>query len=213
MEKTVYAYMPQKGKKRLREFLEMNESRDTLQQGYRPFLETLVKGRLRFWHKQLYRDIQEGILQPDTGDEELNSIREAAAGGGQGGNTILTEDMQHIARKDLPQAASLIRRMARLLATRISRRYRYSKSRRLLDLRATIRSSIQSGGVPFKLKFKSCRVKKPKLLWLCDVSSSMIRYTSFVLQFIYSLNTVVQRIESFVFSENLERVTPYFQQG
>jgi uncharacterized protein with von Willebrand factor type A (vWA) domain len=41
----------------------------------------------------------------------------------------------------------------------------------------------------------------------------MIRYSSFVLQFIYSLNAVVQRIESFVFAENLERVTPYFQQG
>lgn len=103
--------------------------------------------------------------------------------------------------------------MAHLLAGRISRRYRYSKSRRVLDLRATIRSSIQSGGVPFKLKYRSCRVKKPRLLLLCDVSASMIRYTSFVLQFIYSLNTVVQRIESFVFSENLERVTPYFQQG
>lgn len=89
----------------------------------------------------------------------------------------------------------------------------FSKSRRVLDLRSTIRSSIQYGGVPFQLKFKSRRVKKPRLLLLCDVSGSMIRYTSFVLQFVYGLNTVVQRIESFIFSENLERVTPHFQQG
>jgi len=213
LDKTVYAYMPETEKKRLRDFLEMNESRETLQQWYRPFLETLVKGRLRFWHKQLHKEIQEVMVQHDTGDEELNAIRDAAAGSGCGGRTILTEDMQHITRKELPQAAALIRRMARLLATRISRRYRYSKKRRLPDLRATLRASVQFGGVPFKLKYKSCRIKKPRLLLLCDVSGSMIRYSSFVLQFIYSLNAVVQRIESFVFAENLERVTPYFQQG
>ena len=106
LDKTVYAYMPETEKKRLRDFLEMNESRETLQQWYRPFLETLVKGRLRFWHKQLHKEIQEVMVQHDTGDEELNAIRDAAAGSGCGGRTILTEDMQHITRKELPQAAA-----------------------------------------------------------------------------------------------------------
>ncbi|MDO9534267.1 MAG: VWA domain-containing protein [Bacillota bacterium] len=213
VEKTVYSYMPEKEKKRLMDFLEMNESRDTLQRDYRPFLESLVKGRLRFWHKQLHQEIEKDKVSPDLGDEDLNSIRDAAAGSGQGGSAILTEDMQHIARKDLPRATALIRKMARLLVTRISRRFRHSKRRRALDLRSTIRFSIQYGGVPFRLRYKSRRVKKPRLLLLCDVSGSMIRYAGFVLQFIYGLNTAVQRIESFVFSENLERVTPYFQQG
>ncbi len=107
----------------------------------------------------------------------------------------------------------MIRKMARLLVNRISRRYRSSRSRRRFDLRSTIRYSIQYGGKPFLLKYKSRRVKKPQLLLLCDVSASMIRYTSFVLQFIYGINTVIKRIESFVFSEDLERITPYFQEG
>lgn len=213
-EKTVYAYMPEKDKQRLQEFMEMNKSRDTLKQEYRPFLEALVKGRLNFWHKQLGRDLREKGAAPDVGDEELNSIRDAmGAGRRKGGHSILTEDMQYIARKDLPQATALIRRMARLLATRISRRYRVTRKRHQLDLRTTIRGSIQYGGAPFKLRYKSRRIRRPRLLLLCDVSGSMIRYTSFVLQFIYGLNTAVQRIESFIFSENVERVTPYFQQG
>ncbi len=213
-EKTVYAYMPEEDKQRLQEFLEMNKSRDTLKQEYRPFLEALVKGRLNFWYKQLGRDIRESAAPPDTGDEELNSIREAMGAGQQkGGRSILTEDMQHIARRDLPRARVLIRKMARLLASRISRRYRVTRKRHQLDLRSTIRGSIQYGGVPFKLRFKSRRIRRPKLLLLSDVSGSMIRYTSFVLQFIYGLNEAVQRIESFIFSDNVERVTPLFQQG
>ncbi|NMB40698.1 MAG: VWA domain-containing protein [Firmicutes bacterium] len=212
-DKIVYAYMPAKEQKRLQDFLAMNESRETLEQDYRPFLETIVKGRLGFWHKQLGREIEEELNQPDVGDEGLNAIRDAAAGAGRGGSNILTEDMQNIARKDLPRATAIIRKMTRLLVYRISRRYRYSKNRRKLDLRSTIRCSIQYGGTPFLLKYKSRRRKKPQLLLLCDVSGSMIRYTNFVLQFIYGLNTVVKRIESFVFSEGLERITPYFQQG
>lgn len=213
MDKTVFAYMPAKEQKRMQKFLEINESRPTLDEGYRPFLEKVVKGRLSFWHKQLGKEIEAELNQPDVGDKELNALQDAAAGIGSGGYNILTEDMQNIARRDLPRATLLIRKMARLLVSRISRRFRASKSHRKLDLRSTIRHSIPYGGTPFLLKYKSRREKKPQLLLLCDVSGSMINYTSFVLQFIYGLNAVVKRIESFVFSENLERITPYFQQG
>lgn len=212
-EKTAYSYLPQQEKERLQDFMQMNESRDTLKNEYRPFLEALVKSRLSFWYSRMHREISEEEAKPDVGDDDLNAIRDAAAGRGEGGRNILTEDMRYIARKDLPQATALIRRMTRMLVARISRRYRFSKSRRVLDLRSTIRHSIQHGGAPFKLKYRSRRVKKPRLLLICDVSGSMIRYTTFVLQFIYGLNAAVQRIESFTFSEDLERVTPYFQEG
>lgn len=209
-EKTVYAAMPQQEKERMQNFLAMNESRDTLESDYRPFLETLVKGRLRFWHRQLNKELNEGTIQPSSGDAELDAIRDAAAGSGRRSG-ILSEDMQHIARKDLPRAAALIRRMTRQLVARLSRRYRRSKKRWKPDLRATIRSSIQHGGTPFKLRYKSRRLKKPELLLICDVSGSMVRYTTFVLQFIYGINAAVQRIKSFVFSDDLERVTPYLR--
>lgn len=213
MEKTVFSHMPQQEKDRLSDFVQMNEDRDTLQPEYRPFLEDLVKNRLQFWYKQLKREIDDQKPSQKLGDEELNAISDAAAGAGRGGKQLITEDMQNIARKDLPQATAIIRRMARLMVTRISRRYRSTRKKRVPEFRSTIRNSIQYGGVPFHLKYKSHRLKKPRLLLLCDVSGSMVHYTSFVLQFIYGLNTVVQGIESFVFSEDLERITPYFNQG
>lgn len=211
-EKVVYAAMPPREKERMQDFLAMNEGRDTLGRDYRPFLETLVKGRLRFWHRQLNKELKDEALHPSSGDTDLDAVRDAAAGMGQG-NTILTEDMQHIARKDLPQAAVLIRRMTRQLVARLSRRYRSGYKRWKPDLRATIRSSIQYGGTPFQLRYKNRRLKKPELLLLCDVSGSMIRYTAFVLQFIYGINAAVQRIQSFVFSDNLERITPHLRDG
>jgi uncharacterized protein with von Willebrand factor type A (vWA) domain len=39
----------------------------------------------------------------------------------------------------------------------------------------------------------------------------MARYATFVLQFAYGLASVAHSIESFVFSEDVERVTPYFK--
>lgn len=210
-EKVVYASMPQREKERMQDFLSMNESRDTLSRDYRPFLETLVKGRLRFWHRQLNKELNDTSIQPSSGDAELDAIRDVAAGKGQRSG-ILTEDMQHIARKDLPQAAALIRRMTRQLVARLSRRYRSSHKRLKLDLRSTIRSSIQYGGMPFRLRFKSKRLRKPELLLLCDVSGSMIRYAVFVLQFIYGINAAVHRIKSFIFSDDLEQVSPYFRE-
>ena len=210
-EKVVYASMPQREKERMQDFLSMNESRDTLSRDYRPFLETLVKGRLRFWHRQLNKELNDTSIQPSSGDAELDAIRDVAAGKGQRSG-ILTEDMQHIARKDLPQAAALIRRMTRQLVARLSRRYRSSHKRLKLDLRATIRGSIQYGGMPFRLRFKSKRLRKPELLLLCDVSGSMIRYAVFVLQFIYGINAAVHRIKSFIFSDDLEQVSPYFRE-
>ena len=42
---------------------------------------------------------------------------------------------------------------------------------------------------------------------LCDVSHSMDLYSSFFIQFIYAFQSVYKRIETFVFSTHLQRIT------
>ena len=69
------------------------------------------------------------------------------------------------------------------------------------------------GGTLLELKYRTRKVQKPRLLLICDVSASMARYAVFVIQFIYGLSNVIRNIESFIFSEDLERVTPYFRNG
>lgn len=72
---------------------------------------------------------------------------------------------------------------------------------------------MSHGGYIYELKYVQRKKHKLRLLLLCDVSGSMIRYTGFILPFIYGLNAVVGDIESFVFAEGLERITPFLARG
>ena len=51
------------------------------------------------------------------------------------------------------------------------------------------------------------KIRKAKLVLLCDVSGSMDIYSRFLVQFIYALQDAVGRVESFLFSTSLTRVT------
>jgi uncharacterized protein with von Willebrand factor type A (vWA) domain len=80
-----------------------------------------------------------------------------------------------------------------------------------VDLRRTMRHAVKFGGTPVTLAFKRRKIRKPKLVLICDVSRSMDSYSRFLLQFIYALQNVIGRVESFVFSTSLHRVTNYFK--
>jgi len=211
-EMTVYANIPEQEKERLKNYMDKTAGGKNVEEPFRPLLESVVKGSLSYWRKQLKEDL-DLTPPPDTGDEELDSILSQAEGTGSGGRkgvSLLQEDMQNIADKDLPRAGVILGKLARQLISSISRRYRRSRRHQKLDLRRTIRDNLQYGGTLFHLKYKSRRQQKPRLLLLCDVSGSMARYSSFVLQFIYSINAVVSHIESFVFADHLENITPHF---
>ena len=77
----------------------------------------------------------------------------------------------------------------------------------------TIRGSIGFGGIPVKLSYRSKRVQKPRLVLICDVSASMAKYARFVIQFVYGLSSVVKDAETFIFAEDLERITPNLRAG
>ncbi len=214
-EKMIYGQMPDEEKDRIKNYLDKAEKGKVREweSGVKPVLEIVVKGFLRNWLKKHpdEADIRDRV---STGDEELDYIlADLGQNVPSGKNSLMYEDMQNIKGKDIPKANLLIKRLARHLVTRITRRYKRSKKHRLLDLRRTIRENIQFGGTMFRLKYKSKRVKKPKLVLVCDVSGSMASYASFVLQFIYGIHTVIGNIETFIFADDLERISQYFQPG
>ncbi|MDA8227751.1 MAG: VWA domain-containing protein, partial [Desulfitobacterium hafniense] len=148
-----------------------------------------------------------------TGTDELDSVIEGVRDSYFGlDEEIHYQDIQKIADQDFDKAGLIIRKLTRSLATRISRRYRQSKKKQKLDIRRTIRKNIKYGGTLLELKYKTKRIHKPELLLLCDVSASMARYAGFILHFVYGLSSVVDNIESFVFSEDLDRITSAFEQ-
>src|SRR5207237_10930805 len=78
--------------------------------------------------------------------------------------------------------------------------------------RRTARYILKYGGDTLGLAYKKRKIKKTKLVLLCDVSGSMDIYSRFLLQFIYALQSNFARTESFVFSTQLSRVTEYFRE-
>ena len=210
-EKTVYASIPEGDREKLLDYINKTAGGKNVEAHFRPLLESVVKGSLSYWRKNLRNEIDLSEL-PQTGDEQLDAMVEGVGSGGSGGS-LLEEDMQNIADKDIPKARALIRKLARQMVARISRRYRQSKKHKQLDLRKSIRHNIRYGGTMFRLRYRSRRIQKPKIVLICDVSGSMARYASFVMQFIYGIHGVVGSIESFVFSEDVERVTDCFECG
>jgi len=207
-EKLFYSLLPEEKKKRIREFLEASYLPEDRLSFFKPTLEAMVRGSLRYWRQRLGEmdDLPdlEGIM---ADDEILASITRRL----RDDPSLLYKDMKNIKDEELVKAANLLKKLSRKLATKISRRYRLSKKPDKIDLRRSIKANVRYGGLIFELKYKQKKIQKPSLLLICDVSGSMARYTAFIIQFIYGLSTATKNIESFIFAEELEYITSYFK--
>ncbi|MBC7169177.1 VWA domain-containing protein, partial [Phenylobacterium sp.] len=79
---------------------------------------------------------------------------------------------------DLQMMQAVVRKMAKRLADRYSRRRNRARKGHL-DVRRTLRQSMAYGGVPFNVVWKTERVDKPKIVAICDVSKSVAAAAQF----------------------------------
>jgi uncharacterized protein with von Willebrand factor type A (vWA) domain len=70
---------------------------------------------------------------------------------------------------------------------------------------------ILTRGEPVELARRERKILKTKLVVLCDVSGSMDLYSRLLVQFLYALQNQLGRMETFVFSTRLHRVTEDLQ--
>ena len=119
--------------------------------------------------------------------------------------------LNNIEHMYLHKVQELIRKMAKKLASRHSRKRRRLK-RGQLDMGKTIRKGIPNEGVMFNTYWWRTRKEKPQILAVCDVSGSVAAYAKFLLLFLYSLQDVLPKVRSFAFSSHLGEVSDYFQQ-
>jgi hypothetical protein len=209
-----YSRLPEQERRRIRSLLEnyrgnpVNDPSNLIAQ--------VVEASLDYWRYHLNRrEEEQGVARRDpevsrTGDEAVDEVMLAVARdlAGEPEESLLEQDMRAIGQQDLPRVTVLLRKMARRLATGLSRRYRSSRKKQSIDIRRTVRGSVQYGGVPLHLRYRSRRVQKPRLVLICDVSASMAMYARIIIPFVYGLSDVVRDIETFIFSEDLERITP-----
>jgi len=121
-------------------------------------------------------------------------------------DAVMEKDFSAFEAAELAEVERLAAQIARRLATRRSRRLRPSRRRGRVDLRRTVRLSL-TRGEPVELARRERKIQKTKLVVLCDVSGSMDLYSRLLIQFLFALQNQLGRMETFVFSTRLQRIT------
>jgi len=123
---------------------------------------------------------------------------------------LIKRDLRLLQANELEEIERLLQKIIRKLSVTAGRRTR-SHAKGIVDLRRTVRANIQFGGELLKLARKKKALQKTRLLMVCDVSGSMRNYSQFAVQYIYALQNLFGKIETFVFSTRLSRVTSYLR--
>jgi uncharacterized protein with von Willebrand factor type A (vWA) domain len=112
--------------------------------------------------------------------------------------------------QDLAAVHRVVAQLKRRLATQ-GRELRGSKRHAHVDVRRTMRASLQTGGVPVELKFRPQRPRRPEIFVLCDVSTSVTSASTFFLSVLHALHDSFRKLRSFVFIERISEVTEVFE--
>lgn len=99
-----------------------------------------------------------------------------------------------------------VQRLAAALRTRVALRQKRAKSGQL-DAKATIRANLKHGNVPIEIKHRE-KTLKPRLVVICDVSTSMRFCSELMLSLIYELQDQISKTYSFAFIDHMEFITP-----
>jgi len=101
-----------------------------------------------------------------------------------------------------------VKRLAAALKTRIALRQKRAKSGQL-DPKATIRKNLKYQGVPMEIKYRD-RIRKPKIVVICDISTSMRFCSELMLSFLFALQGQVRKTHAFAFINHLEYISEDF---
>lgn len=118
---------------------------------------------------------------------------------------LLDVPLQRLNSSDIEDIRDEIRRLAARLRTRAALRQKRAKSGQF-DPRKTVRNNMRYGGVPMQVQFRK-KHKKPSLILICDLSTSMRYAVEFLLTMVYELSDQVRRTHSFIFISDLVDVS------
>ena len=142
-------------------------------------------------------------LEGDPGDDSVSHI-----------DLTRTYSAREVLRqKDFSQFTGQEMAEARRMMDRLRWDPGFRKTRRMipgngpgLDLRRSLRQSIQYGGEMLELARRRPKSRPRSLALICDVSGSMERYTRMLLHFIHTIASGLA-IEAFLFATRLTRIT------
>ena len=121
--------------------------------------------------------------------------------------TLAEKDFAEFTRDEIARAHAALERLAWTPGARKTRRWVAGAGPRI-DLRRALARSVRTGGDIVTLPRRTRRLRPRPIVLLCDVSGSMERYSRMLLHFAHALGRRHRRVEAFLFSTRLTRITP-----
>ncbi len=157
----------------------------------------LPREAIRAFERHLRRELERGLIERTRQlppSRPLNELDRALPSG---------------PLQDLAAVHRVVAQLRRRLATQ-GREARGRKRHAHVDVRRTMRASLETGGVPVVLKYRPTRPRRPEIFVLCDVSTSVTSASVFFLSVLHALHDSFRKMRSFVFIERISEVTEIF---
>ena len=116
-------------------------------------------------------------------------------------------DFEAMSATEINAAQAEIRKLRLPLDERRTRRTRPSPRGPLIDMAATLRAGVRTGGEMLGFAHAARVVRPPPLVVLCDISGSMTRYAQVLLHFLHAVANDRDRVSVFLFGTRLSNIT------
>jgi uncharacterized protein with von Willebrand factor type A (vWA) domain len=113
---------------------------------------------------------------------------------------------------ELDQLRAAVRPLARKLASRVGRQRRRHRHGSL-DVRRTMRRSLDAGGIPLDPAWRRARRTKPQVVMLCDISGSVAEFAHFTLMLLHAMREELAALRAFVFVDGIAEVTRVIEEA
>ena len=151
---------------------------------------------------------------PAATSAAIEMVGDASDGEGEGGALktwsataiLATKDFADFTPDEMAVASAALDRLTWNPGQRRTRRWIRGDGPRI-DIRRALAGSVRTGGVVVRLPRRKRRLRRRPIVLLCDVSGSMERYSRMLLHFSHALAKRHVRVEAFVFSTSLTRIT------
>src|ERR671910_8876 len=163
-----------------------------------PDPDSVPRERLQEFERHVRRELERQMIERTRALPPAEPLRE------------LDRALPSNPAQDLSQVHRTVAQLKKRLASH-GREHRGRRRSRQVDVRRTMRASLQTGGVPLDLRYRPRRPRRPELYVLCDVSTSVTSASVFFLSVLHALHDQFRKLRSFVFVERISEVTDVFE--
>jgi uncharacterized protein with von Willebrand factor type A (vWA) domain len=160
--------------------------------------DSVPRDRLQEFERHVRRELERQMIERTQALPPAKPLRE------------LDRALPSNPAQDLSQVHRTVAQLKKRLASH-GREHRGRRRSWQVDVRRTMRASLQTGGVPLDLKYRPRRPRRPELYVLCDVSTSVTSASVFFLSVLHALHDQFRKLRSFVFVERISEVTDVFE--